>query len=395
MFKVLILYKSLPQYRISFFDLLRQELYKNGVILELIYGDADLRGKNDCVTSEWAIFKPNKYLDIGITRLTWQPCLKEIKSADLVIVEQADRLLINYVLILRRIFKNKQFAFWGHGLNRQAKSYSISNIFKRFYINKCDWWFAYTEGIKSFLIKNGYPSSRITTVQNAIDTQQMNNEYFSICEEELNVIRRKYNMQKEETILIYCGALYKEKRIDFLIDTIDEIVKRTEKVKLVVLGGGPDENIIKEAALTRPYLIYAGPRFGREKATFFKLSTLFLLPGSMGLAILDSFAFETPIITTKYPFHGPELEYLVDGQNGIITENTKSCYIDAVEELLKNKEKMQQITENCIEEIGRYSNERMVANFMDGIKKLIGMKKQKVDIIEKAKNIKKIQAPFF
>ncbi len=390
MFKVLILYKSLPQYRISFFDLLRQELYKNGILLELIYGDADLSGKDDCVTNEWGIFKRNKYLNIGITKLTWQPCLNEIKSADLVIVEQADRLLINYILIFRRIFNNKKFAFWGHGLNKLAKDYSISNLFKRLYINHCDWWFAYTNGIKAFLVQNGYPDNRITCVQNAIDTQKMNNEYTSISEEELNIIRREYDIQKDETILIYCGALYKEKRIDFLIETIDEIVKRTKKVKLVVLGGGQDENIIKEAALTRPYLIYVGPKFGYEKAKFFKLSSLFLLPGAMGLAILDSFAFETPIVTTKYPFHGPELEYLIPGKNGIITENKISCYIDSVVDLLKDKAKIREITENCIKEIERYSNERMVDNFTDGIKKLIAMrkKKPKVDMIQKVKVFK-------
>ena len=46
MFKVLIIYKSLLQYRIAFFNLLREELLKNEISLELIYGDADYKGRN-------------------------------------------------------------------------------------------------------------------------------------------------------------------------------------------------------------------------------------------------------------------------------------------------------------------------------------------------------------
>ncbi|HXU28701.1 MAG TPA: group 1 glycosyl transferase, partial [Bacteroidia bacterium] len=106
--------------------MLREELSKNSIKLQLIYGDADYKGRNDSATNDWAILKKNKYIKIGKSQLIWQPCLKEIKSADIVIVEQADRLLINYILILRRILRKKKFAFWGHGQNMFKNKNSVA-----------------------------------------------------------------------------------------------------------------------------------------------------------------------------------------------------------------------------------------------------------------------------
>jgi L-malate glycosyltransferase len=371
MIKVLILYKSLPQYRVQFFNLLREELHKSGITLQLIYGDADYKGRNDSATNDWAIFKKNRYFKIGKSQLIWQPCLKEIKSADIVIVEQADRLLINYILILRRLLKKRKFAFWGHGQDMFANRNSIANIFKTLYINHSDWWFAYTEGIKSFLVKNGYSGQKITTVQNSVDTKKMIFDYNSITEIELKNLRNQLGIMQNDLVLIYCGALYKEKRLDFLINTVDSVNKKGLNVKLLILGGGPDEKIIKDAILSRPYLFFIGPKFGREKAKFFKLASIFLLPGAMGLAILDSFAFATPIITTEYKFHGPEIEYLKNGINGIIAPNDLTSYTNAVIDLLSNPNKLALIKENCLNEINNYSNEKMVKNFIEGIEKSI------------------------
>jgi glycosyltransferase involved in cell wall biosynthesis len=366
MLRVVILQKSLPQYREAFFTLLRDKLAESNITLDLIYGSMN-EGRSDGVKLNWATYRENKCYTIGPLKLIWQPCLAEIKSADLVIVEQADKLLLNYVLFIRKIFGKQKFAFWGHGNNRQAKKHSLKNLFKRLFLKHSNWWFAYTSGTKSFLVKNGYPDSKITIVENAIDTKQMSTDYNNIYEEELVFFKEKYGLKTDETILIYCGALYKEKRLKFLIDTVDELVEMGHKIKLVVVGSGPDDFIIKEAEKTRSYVLFIGPLFGREKAKIFKLSKMFLLPGAIGLAVLDSFAFETPIITTKYSYHGPEFEYLINDFNGIITENDFGSYTKAISELLNNREKLQQIGTNCRSEVEKYSNENMVQNFAEGI----------------------------
>ena len=346
MYRVVILQKSLPQYREVFFTQLKNKLAENNISLELIYGGMN-EGRRDGVDIDWATYQENKYYNLGSLKLIWQPCLKQIKSSDLIIVEQADKLLINYILFFRKFFGKQKFAFWGHGINRQLKKGTPKNLFKRIFLKHASWWFAYTPGIKSFLIENGYPQDKITVVENAIDTKQMIEDYNSISKVELNSFREKYQLGSEEKLLIYCGALYKEKRIEFLIAAADRLIEMGHKIKLAIVGSGPDEYLITQALTTRSYILFLGPLFGREKAKVFRSSEMFLLPGAIGLAVLDSFAFETPLVTIQSPFHGPEFEYLINEFNGVVTENNMEAYTKSISDLLNNEEKLKQIKKNC------------------------------------------------
>jgi hypothetical protein len=43
---------------------------------------------------------------------------------------------------------------------------------------------------------------------------------------------------------------------------------------------------------------------------YFILSKLVLMPGLVGLAVLDASALEVPLVTTAVPYHTPELTTL-------------------------------------------------------------------------------------
>jgi glycosyltransferase involved in cell wall biosynthesis len=366
--KVLIIYRYTPEYRIRFYELLRQELASHSIDLDLIYGQDAESKRGDYIAIDWGKYKKNKIFTLGKITLIWQPALKDIRHADLVIVEQANKLLINYYLIFRRFFtKKKQFAFWGHGLTLNKRKDGIYNKFKRLYTNNSDWWFGYTVGTKRILTQNGYPESRITVVENAIDTKINMDWYQSIHETEILQLRQRYQIGKNDLVGIYCGSLYKEKRIEFLLEAADKIKNKTLSFKLLIVGGGPDEEIIKNALFNRPWMIWAGAQFGRNKALHFKLADFFLLPGAIGLAVLDSFTFETPIITTNYEFHGPEFEYLEHGHNGIVANNTLEDYVNTTVELISNKERLNLLKKQCKENALDYTVENMVKNFASGI----------------------------
>jgi L-malate glycosyltransferase len=369
--KVTIIYRNIPQYRIEFYNLLREGLRNKNIELDLIYGDNPFKGREDSVDCEWATFKKNNTLSLFKIYLIWQPCVKEVKHSDLVIVEQANKLLFNYYLILRKIFRNKKFAFWGHGLNMQLSKTNLFNRFKMTYINGASWWFAYTEGIKNFLIDRGVKMEKITVVQNAIDTKTLNELYHSIPLSEVDALKRQYGISEDEKVLIYCGALSKEKNIQFLLDTADELKSKGHKFKLLVMGNGPLLKAVQKAAEEKPWIVYTGPHFGRDKALYFRISDIFLLPGAMGLAILDSFAFETPMVTIKYNHHGPEFEYVIDDYNAIIAENNIGDYTYKIGSLLNNPEKMEMLKKAAGLMIQKYNIQSMVDNFIDGIEKAL------------------------
>ena len=51
------------------------------------------------------------------------------------------------------------------------------------------------------------------------------------------------------------------------------------------------------------------------------ISDVFLLPGKVGLAILDAFA----VLTTRLDIHCPEIEYLEEDRNVLVTDHCEKA----------------------------------------------------------------------
>jgi glycosyltransferase involved in cell wall biosynthesis len=365
--RVLIIYKFLPHYRVDFYNGLRQKLSEQGVVLDLIYGKMKNQDsmKKDEVDISWAQFIPYKTVKFLGGELIYQPYRKYLKDYDLVIVESANKLLLNYYLIYARHFNKFKLAFWGHGRNMQDHENSWANRFKYLFLDKCDWWFAYTEGVKEFVAEKGFPKEKITAVQNAIDTRFLQQTYREISREETESIKQQLGIQGEQ-VGLYCSGMYPEKRLDFLIESCLNVKKAVPDFHMIFIGAGVHDFKVKEAAGEHPWIHYVGPKFGTEKVPYFKMAALQLMPGLVGLGVLDSFALQTPIVTTPYEFHSPEIEYLEDGRNGYMADNHVDAFAQTVIQALLS-ESYKDMLDYCQECAGLYTNEAMVNNFAGGI----------------------------
>lgn len=372
--KVLILYKFLPQYRVEFFEKLRVSLLAEGVELSLIYGklkNHDAK-KNDERDLPWANYRENKIIKLGSTELFWQPSLDKAKETDLVIVEQANKLLVNYVLILLSKFTPLKFAFWGHGMDMQNNPKSLKNRFKYFFLTHSDYWFAYTQGVKKLLLGKGVKAEKITVVDNAIDTVTLKSQYNAYSPVELNRLKNDLNIEGEN-IALYCGGIYSNKRIDYLLEAAQRIRIAVPDFNLLFVGAGADQYKVEEAAKNNEWIHYIGPKFGMERVPYFKMSKLFLMPGLVGLAILDSFATQTPMVTTQYPYHSPEIEYLKNKENGLMTQDNVASYANEVIRLLTDENALEELKVGCLESSTLYSTEKMVQNFKNGVIKCLAL----------------------
>lgn len=366
--KVLVIQRAIVQYRVDFWNRLKVNLEKHGIELTLLYGKFKNENalKNDEAELEWATFVPNHTYRIANIELNWQTCLPYLKGKDLIIVEQANRNLINYFLHFKRLFSSQKLAYWGHGRNQQINKHSVRNKFKNFFITRCDWWFAYTENVKQYLISNSFQEDKITCVQNAIDTISLSESYENISGTSIKSLKSKLGISSNR-VGIFCGGIYKEKRIDFLLEACDKIKKKIPDFHMIVIGSGTEADKIVKAAKIRPWVHYLGSIFNLEKVRYFKIASVYMMPGLVGLGVLDSFALETPLVTTDYLYHSPEIEYLENGANGLITEDDIDAYVAAVIEIMKNEKIRQQLVEGCRRSSAKYTLEQMVDNFTSGI----------------------------
>ncbi|MEO7049493.1 MAG: glycosyltransferase [Ferruginibacter sp.] len=363
----MIIQQVIPEYRKDFFSLLKDALSKEDVELDLIYGkmSSSYKSGNSYHEISWGKLVPSRSLKIGKMLLCWQPVTKYVRNKDLVIVEQANRLIINYYLIIGKYFWKNKLGFWGHGRNLQKKYNSWTNKFGLLYLKRCDWWWGYTQGVKEYLSRNGYPLNKITIVQNAIDTQSLRTKISNIDNKEILNLKNDLSITGNK-IGIFCGAMYTEKRIDFILQTCAIIKSQIPEFEMIFIGSGQDSNKVVQACKINKWIHFLGSRTGDDRIKYFKMATIQLMPGAVGLAILDSFALETPIITTDNRSHGPEIEYLENNINGIMTNDNLSDYSATIIQILKTN-KYLDLVKGCIISSDKYTVQNMVENFKSGI----------------------------
>jgi L-malate glycosyltransferase len=363
---VSIIYRFLPQYRVDFFCALRESLEGAGIDLQLVYGKNRRSPKKDELDLDWATPVANREFKLGRHALYWQPVPEEVFSTDLIILMQENKILSNYYILYNALKNRKKVALWGHGVNFQGNPNSLSTRFKKYYSGKVDWWFAYTEGVARLVGEMGFPEDHITVLNNAIDTGVLAQAVAGVDQKQVESLRREYSVG-EGPIGLFCGGMYKEKRIDFLISAVQQIRARVPNFQMMFLGEGPESYKLKDFAKQESWVHYVGPKFGAARAPFFKMADVFLMPGSLGLAILDCFASEIPLVTTRYPYHGPEIEYLKNGFNGVITENNLDDYVSGVTNVLVSTPLQKKIKEGCCDSASIYTLENMVSNFRGGV----------------------------
>jgi glycosyltransferase involved in cell wall biosynthesis len=365
--------RYVTHYRVPFLEHLRGELDRRGIELVLVAGAPDPGDAGDSKehTAEvpWAHRIDNRWIRLGGTRLLWQPAFSLLRPGDLVIVDQASSRLLNYALFLRQLRGRQRLALWGHGRNFQQQGASrVGEAVKRFLSRRAHWWFAYNRLSAEVVRTLGYPADRITDVQNAIDTRELIRARAALTPEEVTAVRQELGLP-DRHVGVYVGGMYPEKRLDFLIAAAERIRERVPDFSLILIGAGQDAHLAERAADAHPWVHYLGPRLGTEKVPFVAAADLLLMPGLVGLAILDSFALDAPIVTTADADHSPEIDYLEDGANGVLlgAGTTAHEYADEVTRLLLDRDALTALRRGCRESADRYTIEEMATRFADGI----------------------------
>lgn len=204
----------------------------------------------------------------------------------------------------------------------------------------------------------------------AIDTVNLKEQLATVSSGEINDLKSELGITGSQ-IAIFCGGMYAEKRIDFILESCYIIKKAVPEFQMLFIGSGEMAPLVKQASETSGWIHYLGVKSGIERIKYFKIAQIQLMPGAVGLGILDSFALETPIITTSCGTHGPEIEYLENGTNGIITAENIEAYTQTIIEILKT-EKYLELIDGCKTSANIYTVEAMVKNFAGGVLKCLG-----------------------
>jgi glycosyltransferase involved in cell wall biosynthesis len=361
---VLIIQEHLPAFRVPFYEALRADLAGRGIDLKLVFA-SNQRNTFLKEPLNWAIDVPIRWWGpVG-----WQPVLGLARKTDLVIVQQETKYLVNPVLQILASLGGSPVAYWGHGKNFQAAGTGgLAAKVKKFLATKVHWWFAYNNLSARIVAKLGFSADRITSVGNAIDTTAMIERRKAVTMTELDALRTRLGLNSEN-IAVYTGGLYSNKRIRFLFEAARRIRRQIPDFHLLVVGDGPDRHLVSEAGLQDPWIHDIGPLGSLDKIPYWALSKVLLMPGGVGLVILDSFALGVPMVTTDTHLHGPEIDYLRNNVNGLLIPcgNDSERYAEEVSKLMLDPTALARLRDGAINSASEYSIERMVDNFTHGV----------------------------
>jgi len=364
--EVVILQFRLTHYRIPLYRILRGLLRDQGVVLRLLYSTPDDEPDRGNLIKKlysdlsWGERIPSKVLPFGFVR---QPIIKRTRNADLVIVSDGTKHMLNYAPYLLPLIKAPKIAFWGHGWNHHTDNPESWPEHMKFWLAKhVDWYFAYTWKVRERLIERGYDEDRVTDVQNAVEGPST-----KVGRDDIARLRAELGLAPDALVAFYCGKMYDMKRLDLLIEAAQKARAELPSLVLILAGAGSDQKIAEQAARDHDFIHYVGPVLDRRKAAFYALSRLVVMPGLVGLGVVEAFHFGVPPIATVYPYHSPEIVYLRDGVNSLIVEGEADALAAAMVNLARDDVLHARLAAGCAQTAQTVTVEEMARRFADGI----------------------------
>lgn len=195
--------------------------------------------------------------------------------------------------------------------------------------------FALTEVEKEQYLKMGVEEDRIEIVPLGINIE----EYSDLPEE--GIFREKFNISKDDKLIIFIGRVHEIKGLDLLIDAFKELADSEDDVKLAIVG--PDDGYmdalnlrIAECDLSDKVIV-TGPLYKREKQEALVDCDLFVMPSkyeSFTTSGLEAMACGKPLVLTK----NNHIHDWVDGSVGLACDDDKMSLKDAMAEVLFDEE---------------------------------------------------------
>ncbi len=362
--RVAIIHPWLPQYRRKFFEELVRAGAEAGLDFEIFYGatPAEWSARGDAVTSSDASMLPTRRFG----PLNYKSVASVLQQEwSLIIVEQAVRNLETYELFARA----RPVAFWGHGRTYTKAPSLAQERFKRWLTRRGRWFFAYTPGGAAAVISSGFDEDRVTIVQNSIDTSGLSFDLANVNTRDVRQFKEIHGLS--DSTAIYIGGLDRDKRLGFLFEAAQIVHERDPMFRLLIAGNGSERDAVRNKADKLPYVHYLGPLFGEAKAVAMKSARVLAMPGRVGLVAVDSFVAGLPMVTTDWPWHAPEFEYLRHGQNSWVTRDSVEDFANGLHQILGDELLRNSLEAGCHVDARRYTLDAMVRNFLDGTRKAL------------------------
>ncbi|UKA62110.1 glycosyltransferase [Arthrobacter sp. FW306-04-A] len=366
---MVIVQPYVPKYREEFFSKLIKNLNDHQVdcFIAASLPSGTQAERRDSIEAKWIRRYDARQLRMGGITIGLGGARTLWRDADGVIVGLLGSSLDTYLAINDARRRRVKVGLWGHINPYVRPGNPIDLAMERWQLRHADHVFAYTPGGRDYALSAGVSSQNVTTVMNATDTSKLVSAKETLDPERAAEFMAHHRLQRHRT-LAYVGGLDASKRVDFLASALDQIWASDPDVRLLIGGQGLDAHFL-QPSVDRGQAIMLGYVGPAELAMIGYVSSGILSPGRIGLVAVDALVLGVPILTTDWPFHAPEVEFLVEGQSRLTSANDVKSYIGLVRDFLGTLS--DQGAEAPTAQWSYPTIDGMVENFESGIMKML------------------------
>lgn len=227
-------------------------------------------------------------------------------------------------------------------------------FFEKLFINKADSIVAVSKELGNILSSFGYPQDKIWIIPTGTNLEYFKNKTNS---ENKTIIKKSLGLSEEEPIIMYTGTITPYQGLEYLISSMEILLKKVPSVKLIIVGDGHIDKyreLCNEKNISDS-VIFTGEKPFKEIPSLLSIADVAVSPRTEASGIpqklTNYMAAGIPIVAFK-----GSAKILEHGETGYIAENEDiNGFAEGMLELIEDSNLHEYLANNAAEEVEKFT----------------------------------------